>query len=372
MTPEAAGEIGLVGQIIDALAQPIMGYFSDTLETPFGKRIPVYLVSVILVVPCFYYILAPPEFAVGGSFTSPEPVNWYFYVLPSVMLIGQGGMQLTHLSIMNSLTYDQRRRDTLINYRNSIAYAAGVYVPMVSFFCFKYITTEFDQFFGLMFGCILIGVPASIFFLCQIREAKLVKASKEVYDKYFLLDDVGLPEEGQAVIFDKDLPQFGGEPSTPVSKPNKNLGKSQKLQKRVQPLDTDSSSEESSAASVGQMFDRARKRVEERGTVSAGGAHFIYAPARKDRNVTPTRYTGDRRMPTYNEYDADSNDFYDEINKRKVRGDIDEDPFDDSPRNRRGRSKSKKERRMKRVQIEEDPEQVAQRNKRENKKLRKK
>ena len=106
LSTSAAGEIGLVGQIVDALAQPIMGYFSDTLDTPFGKRMPVYLVSVILVVPCFYFLLAPPSFAVGGSYTDPEPLGWYFYLLPSIMLIGQGGMQLTHLSIMNSLTYD--------------------------------------------------------------------------------------------------------------------------------------------------------------------------------------------------------------------------------------------------------------------------
>lgn len=121
-----------------------MGYFSDTLETPFGKRIPVYLVSVILVVPCFYFLLAPPLFAIGGSYSDPHAVTSYFYILPSIMLIGQGGMQLTHLSIMNSLTYDQRRRDNLINYRNSVAYAAGIFVPLLSYMCFKYLETEFD------------------------------------------------------------------------------------------------------------------------------------------------------------------------------------------------------------------------------------
>lgn len=138
-----------------------------------------------------------------------------------------------------------------------------------------------------MLGCVIIGVSATVFFLFQIREAKLVKASKEVYDKFFMLEEVAVPKEGQVVLYDREkeneLPKFGGEPRTPM------LGKSQKLTKNQHILDT-SSHDSSSSESVAHMFDQARQRVEERGTVSAGGAHFLYAPARKDRAVTPTRY----------------------------------------------------------------------------------
>jgi len=121
-----------------------MGYFSDTLETSWGKRIPVYLVSLILLVPPFLFIFWPAPFAVGYDYNNPIPNSEYFFILPSIMLIGQGGMQLTHLSIMNSITYDQRHRDKLINYRNSCAYAAGIFVPAVSFISFSNVKEEFD------------------------------------------------------------------------------------------------------------------------------------------------------------------------------------------------------------------------------------
>jgi Na+/melibiose symporter-like transporter len=58
------------------------------------------------------------------------------------MQIGKGGMTLAHLSLMNSITYDQKRRDQLINYRNSVAYAAGLIVPGLSTYLFNYVTTE--------------------------------------------------------------------------------------------------------------------------------------------------------------------------------------------------------------------------------------
>ena len=69
------------------------------------------------------------------------------------------------MSIMNSITYDQRRRDKLINYRNSVAYAAGIFVPAVSFCSFSFIHEEFDQYFWIAVACCMIGVPATIFFL---------------------------------------------------------------------------------------------------------------------------------------------------------------------------------------------------------------
>jgi Na+/melibiose symporter-like transporter len=52
-------------------------------------------------------------------------------------------MQLSHLSLLNSITYDQRRRDKLINYRNSCSYIAGIIVPGISWYSFSNFTDEF-------------------------------------------------------------------------------------------------------------------------------------------------------------------------------------------------------------------------------------
>lgn len=202
-----------------------MGYFSDTLETPLGKRIPVYLVSVILLAPCFLFIFWPPPFAIGYDYNEPIPSAFYFFALPSVMLIGQGGMQLTHLSIMNSITYDQRHRDKLINYRNSCAYAAGIYVPAVSFLSFSYVKEEFDQYFWIALASCFVGIPATVFFLYQINEPKLIAESRRIYDNYMLGDEGFQFGKGKTFIEfdndddDKNAPNFGA--SVRVDKPQK-------------------------------------------------------------------------------------------------------------------------------------------------------
>ena len=105
-------------------------------------------------------------------------------------------MQLSHLSLLNSITYDQRRRDKLINYRNSCAYAAGIVVPAISFFSFTYFSDEFVQYKIISNFCLVLGIITTIFFLWKIDEIKLVKESKSRYDAFFMIkadsiNDVG-------------------------------------------------------------------------------------------------------------------------------------------------------------------------------------
>ena len=64
--------------------------------------------------------------------------------MPTIMNIGQGAVQLSHMSIVNSITYDQKRRDLMINYRNSTAYFAGILVPAISFIMFSYVKDNND------------------------------------------------------------------------------------------------------------------------------------------------------------------------------------------------------------------------------------
>jgi Na+/melibiose symporter-like transporter len=58
--------------------------------------------------------------------------------------MGQGAIMLSHLAIVNSITYDQLRRETLLNYRNSSGYGAGILVPFFTFFLFTYIDNQID------------------------------------------------------------------------------------------------------------------------------------------------------------------------------------------------------------------------------------
>jgi len=103
---------------------------------------------------------------------------------------------------MNSITYDQKRRDQLINYRNSVAYAAGLIVPGLSTYLFNYVETEQDQFSYLANYSLGLGLVTTCIFLYFINETKLIRESRLKFNEYIMLpvDEV----DSQGKLFDCD------------------------------------------------------------------------------------------------------------------------------------------------------------------------
>ena len=107
MSDYDAGMVVLVGQVVDAFGQTLMGWLCDKTETRIGKRMPWYLFGHLFTVPCFYLIFNPPSIAVYTDNAGKIVANvMYFMVVPSMMNIGQGAIQLSHMSIVNSISYD--------------------------------------------------------------------------------------------------------------------------------------------------------------------------------------------------------------------------------------------------------------------------
>jgi len=61
--------------------------------------------------------------------------------MPALFNIGWASVQIAHLAIVNSLTYGQRRRDKLINYRNGFTYIANVMVLSFATLAFLFISS---------------------------------------------------------------------------------------------------------------------------------------------------------------------------------------------------------------------------------------
>jgi len=61
---------------------------SDRMDTPLGKRIPVYFISIFLIFPSFYLTFNPPIIVVGKNPLDPTPYIPYFFILPTLMNIG--------------------------------------------------------------------------------------------------------------------------------------------------------------------------------------------------------------------------------------------------------------------------------------------
>ena len=56
--------------------------------------------------------------------------------MPAIFNVAWASIQIAHLAIVNTITYSQRRRDKMINYRNGFTYIANVTVLAVALLVF--------------------------------------------------------------------------------------------------------------------------------------------------------------------------------------------------------------------------------------------
>ena len=101
---DAAASALLAGQIFDGLATPIVGVLSDKFDTRIGKRKPWYIVGLVLVVICFI-----PLFS--GFRSESRGIEYAFYIVfPGLFNIGWAALQISHMSLVPSLTCSRKRR----------------------------------------------------------------------------------------------------------------------------------------------------------------------------------------------------------------------------------------------------------------------
>ena len=74
------------------------------------------------------------------------------------------------MSIVNQLTYSNRRRDQLTNNRNGFTYASYIYSLSFSMLFFVTIDNEIEQFRYLGIVCSIAGVFTTIFYIYKIDE----------------------------------------------------------------------------------------------------------------------------------------------------------------------------------------------------------
>ena len=86
------------------------------------------------------------------------------------------------MAIVNQLSFDMERRDTLINNRNGFTYAANITILLMAYFYFTYdSSTAQEKFREFSIIAMILGAATSIFYIQQIDEVKLTKDA-QFYD----------------------------------------------------------------------------------------------------------------------------------------------------------------------------------------------
>ena len=74
-------------------------------------------------------------------------------------------MQIAHMSIVNVLSYSQRKRDRMVVWRNGFTYIANIFVLSLSLIFFLTIDSSTTQFRLLGIVCVCLGACSTSFYI---------------------------------------------------------------------------------------------------------------------------------------------------------------------------------------------------------------
>ena len=166
---------------------------SDKYNTRWGKRYPWYVLGFLIVLPCFFGIFSYLPFVNEHKIVDGKSVvsdvdfqtTWYI-TLPALFNIGWAMVQISHMSIVNSLTHSNRKRDKMVNQRNGFTYMANITVLTAALIVFILIDDAILQFRLLLLLVLSLGFCTSSFFICTIKEPRLAETALKLEREYKL------------------------------------------------------------------------------------------------------------------------------------------------------------------------------------------
>jgi glycoside/pentoside/hexuronide:cation symporter, GPH family len=113
--------------IIDAIADPWIGSFSDNLHTRWGRRHPLMLLGAVPLGVCFYAVFTPP-----GGLSHAQLFLWLagFMVLTRIFL---AVYFVPWVAIATELSDDYHERTSIMAYRYAIGWLVALLFPFIIF-----------------------------------------------------------------------------------------------------------------------------------------------------------------------------------------------------------------------------------------------
>jgi len=171
------GFVVVVGQVVDSLMTPLIGFLSDRTHTSIGKRKPWHIFGSIFTLISFLMLLEPCFYC--NSDTAKIANSTFFFCLYNV---GWAASQVSHMSLVPSLSVSRIRRDKLNNLRNSFTFISNFIGLLSIFLTFSIVENPFRQFFVVSLITGSFGVIATFIFWFGVPEPHLVNS----YFKFYL------------------------------------------------------------------------------------------------------------------------------------------------------------------------------------------
>ncbi len=127
----------LIALVLDAVSDPVVGYWSDNLRSRWGRRHPFMYASAIPVAVSFLFLWNPPRDA------SQDVLFWYVLILAVIIRTAVTFYRTPSTALVPDLTRDYDERTSLYSLRFLFAWFGGNALAVVMFFAlFPQFATE--------------------------------------------------------------------------------------------------------------------------------------------------------------------------------------------------------------------------------------
>jgi glycoside/pentoside/hexuronide:cation symporter, GPH family len=134
-----AGTVGfilLIALLLDAIIDPLVGFWSDKTHTRWGKRHPWMYAAILPMVAAWTMLWHPPEMP-------KESLYLYLLVVAFAMRAAVSCYEVPGLSIVPSLTADYDERTSITRWRFLFAWGGGLLMLLLAFAVFLVPTAEY-------------------------------------------------------------------------------------------------------------------------------------------------------------------------------------------------------------------------------------
>jgi glycoside/pentoside/hexuronide:cation symporter, GPH family len=153
-----AGTVGfilLIALLMDAIIDPLVGFWSDKTHTRWGKRHPWMYASILPMVAAWTMLWHPPEL-------SKEGLYLYLLLVAFAMRAAVSCYEVPGLSVVPTLTADYDERTSITRWRFLFAWGGGLLMLILAFGVFLVPTAEYPVGQLNKEGYLLYGIAGAI------------------------------------------------------------------------------------------------------------------------------------------------------------------------------------------------------------------